>query len=95
MEDVSLMFLCEEPDHQHSVDGSFAWKLKGVPGEQRLATLQPSLPTGLQVVKRAMSALNPQPTYFDILKGVTLPNLGPIAWDLRGINLRCMARDRL
>ena len=55
--DVRVMFLCEEPGHQHFVAGSsFVRFFLGELGEDRVQKLQPLLSRGLQVVARAMSA---------------------------------------
>ncbi|KAG0577402.1 hypothetical protein KC19_5G153600 [Ceratodon purpureus] len=83
--DVGLMFLCEEPGHEHWVEGSSGLTLNGALGEERERILKPLLGRGLEVVAKAMSAslgeLSP-------LDSVTLPILGiRRRWDLGAIDV--------
>ncbi|KAG0616859.1 hypothetical protein M758_5G146600 [Ceratodon purpureus] len=85
MVDVWLMFLCEEPGHEHWVEGSFDLTLMGALGEELEGILKPLLARGLEVVAKAMSAslgeLSPLGT-------VTLPILGSFErWDLGAIDV--------
>ncbi|KAG0616863.1 hypothetical protein M758_5G147000 [Ceratodon purpureus] len=85
MVNVRLLFLCEEPGHEHCVEGSFCVTLNGALGEEREGILKPLLARGLEVVAKAMSAslgeLSP-------INSVTLPILGPRQrWDLGAIDV--------
>ncbi|KAG0615893.1 hypothetical protein M758_5G073800 [Ceratodon purpureus] len=84
MKAVCLVLLCEEPGHEHVVHSAQKGiQFHGVLGEH-MEKLQPLLASGLQVVRRAMSKVEPQ---LIRLSSVTLPTLGEESWDLRAIEL--------
>ncbi|KAG0616856.1 hypothetical protein M758_5G146300 [Ceratodon purpureus] len=85
MVDVRLMFLCEEPGHEHNVKGSFSGAFDGALGEEREGILKPLLARGLEVVAKAMSASLGELSPLDSL---TLPILGSRwRWDLGAIDV--------
>ncbi|KAG0612872.1 hypothetical protein M758_6G058800 [Ceratodon purpureus] len=85
MVDVGLIVFCEEPRHEHFVDGSFRLNLHGVLGEEREGILKPLLARGLEVVARAVCPLLGEHIQ---LHSVTLPVLGShLQWDLGAIDV--------
>ncbi|KAG0616854.1 hypothetical protein M758_5G146100 [Ceratodon purpureus] len=85
MVNVRLLFLCEEPGHEHCVEGSFCVTLNGALGEEREGILKPLLGRGLEVVAKAMSASLGELCPLD---SVTLPILGSrYRWDLGAIDV--------
>jgi hypothetical protein len=83
MKDVCLTLLCEEPGHEHIFDGNFVC-LKKEFDEERAEKLRPMLACGLQVVRKAMSTLDPLKLVE--LESIVIPRLGdPVPWDLRAI----------
>ncbi|KAG0577406.1 hypothetical protein KC19_5G154000 [Ceratodon purpureus] len=85
MVDVRLNFLCEEPGHEHWVEGSFCRIFYGALGEEREGILQPLLARGLEVVAKAMSASLGE---LSALDSVTLPILrSGWRWDLGAIDV--------
>ncbi|KAG0616745.1 hypothetical protein M758_5G139200 [Ceratodon purpureus] len=82
MKGVCCALLCEEPGHEHILDDQtkiIIWEL----GEETAEKLQALVAPGLQVVRKAMRALEPHE--LTALESVTLPCLGSVRWDLRAI----------
>ncbi|KAG0553894.1 hypothetical protein KC19_12G047400 [Ceratodon purpureus] len=85
MKGVCFIFLCEEPGHEHCVPGLSRIFNKQI-GESLAEKVQPLLVSGLQIVTRAMSTLDPNEV--TDLKSVTLPSLGmgKARWDLGALD---------
>jgi hypothetical protein len=80
MEGVCWALLCEEPGHEHIANGN-TWEYRSEFGEEKVG---PLLACGLQVVRKAMSTLDPLKLVG--LESIILPSLGTdIPWDLRAI----------
>lgn len=82
MKGVCFALLCEEPGHEHIVDGKVRRWDKEL-GEERAEKLQALVAPGLQVVRKAMRTLEPHE--LTALESVTLSCLGNDPWDLRAI----------
>ncbi|KAG0616917.1 hypothetical protein M758_5G151400 [Ceratodon purpureus] len=82
MKGVCFALLCEEPGLEHIVDGKTI-NNKGELREERAEKLQALVAPGLQVVRKAMTTLEPHE--LTALESVTLPCLENEPWDLRAI----------
>ena len=84
MEELGYALLCEEPGQEHIIPGS-ARKFTRELGEERAEKLQPLLASGLNVVRRDLSTLEPHELESG-LGFVTLPCLDRrYLWDLRAM----------
>ncbi|KAG0577474.1 hypothetical protein KC19_5G159100 [Ceratodon purpureus] len=79
MKGVCFALLCEEPGHEHIVDGKTRIYNREL-GEERAEKLQPLLAPGLQVVWTFEL-----PHEVTALESVTIPCLGSVPWDLRAM----------
>jgi hypothetical protein len=83
MEGVCWALLCEEPGHEHIVDGIIRI-CEPEFGEERAEKVGPLLACGLEVVRKAMSTFDPLKLVG--LESIILPSLDEyMKWDLRAI----------
>jgi hypothetical protein len=83
MKGVCWALLCEEPGHEHIVNGK-ARMFNAEVGEESAEKVRPLIACGLEVVRKAMSTLDPLKLVG--LESIMLPSLdADMPWDLRAI----------